>query len=584
MSVSGLQQRTPRHSHSSSDDTLYNVDPHHDTAGRFWKDSERIWVPPSHPQRTLVLCFDGTGDEFDSDNSNVVQLCSMLKKDDTTQQLVYYQTGIGTYADSSFPPFAYISATLDEMFAIKLGTHIKDGYAFLMQNYTYGDKICIFGFSRGAYTARALAGMLQKIGLLPLHNFEQIPYAYNMYKREDAEGLELSELFKRTFCRQVHVDFLGVWDTVASVGAVPRYLPFVSENNGIRHLRHALALDERRIKFLPNYCVDPRLKRDKHRDESDSPPQIRRTTSIAKAFEDEINARDEATDVKEVWFAGVHCDVGGGSVKNNTPHALSRIPLRWMIRESFRCNTGIIFDAVMLQQIGLNIKRSIHGDAVLLDVPSRIPASPPPSSSQDRQNTATLVRFCIALIHISWAAFSYPFSRLAAISHTSMDAATHAKHRRQTIPARRQDPSEYKLRDDIDATYEAEEEKKDALSPLYDQLMANWVWIVMEYLPMRIKKQKAIVEGIESSEGFKWIVNQGRGRQIYKDEMDEGMKVHRSVKTRLEAGKIFYDGHHYVPRARPSILTDREKKRMEIRNLEHHEWNVDVPEHWEWVD
>ncbi|EKM57156.1 uncharacterized protein PHACADRAFT_61317, partial [Phanerochaete carnosa HHB-10118-sp] len=57
--------------------------------------------------------------------------------------------------------------------------------------------------------------------------------------------------------------------------------------------------------------------------------------------------------VREVWFAGVHADVGGGSVHNATPHALARVPLRWMVRETFRCATGIVFDAAMLQQLGL---------------------------------------------------------------------------------------------------------------------------------------------------------------------------------------------------------------------------------------
>ena len=88
-----------------------------------------------------------------------------------------------------------------------------------MQNYTAGDKICIFGFSRGAYTARALAGMLQKVGLLPRSNGAQRPFAYAMYAKtatdadapDFGEQVALVETFKRTFCREVRVDFLGVW-------------------------------------------------------------------------------------------------------------------------------------------------------------------------------------------------------------------------------------------------------------------------------------------------------------------------------------------------------------------------------------
>lgn len=74
-----------------------------------------------------------------------------------------------------------------------------------------GDQICIFGFSRGAFTARALAGMLQKVGLLPPCNTEQLPFAYSMYARDDEEGLKLSMQFKRTFSADVKIHFLGVW-------------------------------------------------------------------------------------------------------------------------------------------------------------------------------------------------------------------------------------------------------------------------------------------------------------------------------------------------------------------------------------
>jgi len=76
------------------------------------------------------------------------------------------------------------------------------------------DQICIFGFSRGAMTARALAGMLQKVGLLPAWNLEQLPFAYAMYLKEGHDGHELSAQFKRTFCTEVEIKFLGVWYVV----------------------------------------------------------------------------------------------------------------------------------------------------------------------------------------------------------------------------------------------------------------------------------------------------------------------------------------------------------------------------------
>jgi len=88
------------------------------------------------------------------------------------------------------------------------------------------DKICIFGFSRGVTTARALAGMLQKVGLLPAWNLEQLPFAYAMYLKDDHDGQQLSAQFKQTFCFEVEVKFLGIWYVVRPVHRSPTsYLP-----------------------------------------------------------------------------------------------------------------------------------------------------------------------------------------------------------------------------------------------------------------------------------------------------------------------------------------------------------------------
>jgi uncharacterized protein (DUF2235 family) len=100
-----------------------------------------------------------------------------------------------------------------------LGIHIKDAYQFIMQNYIEGDRICLLGFSRGAYTVRCLAGMLHKVGLLPAYNTAQVNFAYQFYKNDTSEGWEMSEQFKRTFCQDVTVYFVGIWDCVASVSA-----------------------------------------------------------------------------------------------------------------------------------------------------------------------------------------------------------------------------------------------------------------------------------------------------------------------------------------------------------------------------
>jgi uncharacterized protein (DUF2235 family) len=109
-----------------------------------------------------------------------------------------------------------------------------------------GDKMCLFGFSRGAYVARALAGFLTKCGLISKDNREQVHFAYELYKREDVAGIALAARFREGFARHVAVEFVDVWDTVASVGILRNTtLPFTDTNRGgIKTFRYALALDE----------------------------------------------------------------------------------------------------------------------------------------------------------------------------------------------------------------------------------------------------------------------------------------------------------------------------------------------------
>ncbi|CEL52147.1 putative protein YEL023C OS=Saccharomyces cerevisiae (strain ATCC 204508 / S288c) GN=YEL023C PE=4 SV=1 [Rhizoctonia solani AG-1 IB] len=202
--------------------------------------------------RTLVLCFDGTTNYFDETNTNVVKLLDLLQRDNEEEQMVYYQPGVGTYA----PPGIFLPITLklakiaDQAIALYLDKHVMGGYEFLMKNYRTGDKICLFGFSRGAYTARALAGMLHKVGLLPPDNVEQISFAWSMYILSSKKGFGESARFRKTFCREVKIEFIGVWDTVSSVGILlPRHLPFTKSNPIVKTFRHAVSLDERRAKF-----------------------------------------------------------------------------------------------------------------------------------------------------------------------------------------------------------------------------------------------------------------------------------------------------------------------------------------------
>ncbi|KAF8892854.1 hypothetical protein CPB85DRAFT_1230449 [Mucidula mucida] len=436
-------------------------------------------IPPQHGNRTLVLCFDGTGDQFDSDNSNVVNFFATLKKDDCSKQLVYYQAGIGTYSvpQIASPVTARFNRVIDAMVGVHLNAHVMGGYEFIMQNYEAGDKICIFGFSRGAYTARALAGMIHKVGLLPRCNHQQVPFAYKMYSREDEIGWTQSAEFKKAFSIDVDIEFLGVWDTVSSVGVVPRRLPFTASNTHVRHFRHALALDERRVRFIPSFWhrhvhekgVKPgemptaRQRRSKHPNEK---TLVEYEREFEAAHTQDHPHENEETDIEEVWFAGCHCDVGGGSVANEVRNSLARIPLRWMIRQCFLLKTGIMFHAELLKNLGLE-PTTLY---------PQVKPRPPPVSCP--------------------------------------------------MPTTTGHPTE------------EDEDIMDAVCPIFDQLEISKIWWILEYIPAKLRFQHS-----DNSWTKAITVNRGRPRFIPRQRRD-GVKVHRSVKLRMEA-----EGLNYKPRA-----------------------------------
>jgi len=136
--------------------------------------------------RNIVLCLDGTSNQYSATNTNVIKLYAMLDRR-RIDQLSYYQTGIGTFP----PPGVWgrfkrgFATRLDLAIAYLLSTHVTDAYRFLMRYYQEGDSIFIFGFSRGAYTARAVAAMIYKVGLLTQGNEELIEFAWDMFKRDD---------------------------------------------------------------------------------------------------------------------------------------------------------------------------------------------------------------------------------------------------------------------------------------------------------------------------------------------------------------------------------------------------------------
>ncbi|PBK90899.1 hypothetical protein ARMGADRAFT_994888 [Armillaria gallica] len=481
-------------------------------------------IPPKHEYRTLVLCFDGTGDQFDADNSNIVQLFSLLKKDDPSQQMVYYQSGIGTYEPPKIPGLLTSKMYKVTAFMVpvwRIDPDITNGYQFLMQNYRAGDRICIFGFSRGAYTARSLAGMIHKIGLLPPDNRQQVPFAYKMYTRTDDIGWRQSTDFKKAFCTDVPIEFVGVWDTVDSVGLVPKRLPFTTSNTIIRTFRHALSLDEHRAKFKANLWNVPTARDLKLSAPKPSPWSSRKNTidSRIKWYPDndkllekmeELHSSPSAqpTDVEEVWFAGCHCDVGGGSVKNSTRYSLSRIPLRWMIRECFKVETGIMFDSQRLRQIGID-------PATLY--PSLMPRPPALSVGSSLITTGeTQMPLLKRIISKFW---NHPLP---------------ASDEGQTLA------EEVSIEDPPIGT-EEQEELRDALSLIYDQLKILKAWWILELIPLEFRQQ------LGNGEWVSWFgLNLGRPRKI--PNSSSNVKVHRTVRMRMEA---CHEHNHrkYKPRA-----------------------------------
>ncbi|KIJ64265.1 hypothetical protein HYDPIDRAFT_175626 [Hydnomerulius pinastri MD-312] len=209
--------------------------------------------------RKLVVCIDGTSNRFGTRNTNVVELYSQIKK--SKDQLTYYSSGIGTYAKQSYTSWSYLKRCLasyaDQALALHLDRSLLAAYRWLADNYREGDHIFLFGFSRGAYQVRILAGMIHEVGLILPGNNEQIPlYDLTTFPSLEEENRELAATFKKTFSRQnVRVHFVGVWDTVSSVGFLRNQtLPLTTTSK--EHMcffRHALALDERRVKFLPEY-------------------------------------------------------------------------------------------------------------------------------------------------------------------------------------------------------------------------------------------------------------------------------------------------------------------------------------------
>src|SRR5215470_5044633 len=251
--------------------------------------------------KNIVLCCDGTAEEYGDNNSNVVKLYSLLEN--SPRQVTYYHPGLGTMG-SRFAPTKLgrlWTKLLGLAFGYGIMDNVADAYVFLMYEYEEGDSVYLFGFSRGAYTVRALAAFLRMFGLIRKGNESLVPYALRRFKTKirSKHQFEIAQGFKQTFSRECRPHFMGVWDTVSSVGWIydPLHLPFTRHNPDVSICRHAVSIDEKRCQFRQNLWI-----------------------------------ADPSQDSKQLWFAGTHCDVGGSLGPANS--GLSDIAMKWMYEEA----------------------------------------------------------------------------------------------------------------------------------------------------------------------------------------------------------------------------------------------------------
>ena len=269
--------------------------------------------------KRIITCSDGTWNKIETDvPTNVLKMYNSIcdrGKDLATKQDVIqvkaYDEGVGS-------GYTWTDRILGGATGAGLDKNIKDMYTFIALNYEPGDEIYLFGFSRGAYTARSLAGFIRNCGLLKPGYLYLVPDAYRLYRDRNNYTTPESDMMKawrKNYCFEstTYIKFVGVWDTVGSLG-IP--LPLhkmqnlhkykfhdVKLSSTIQYAYHALAIDERRKLFAPTLW------------------EISET-----AKKDETNWQT----VEQRWFAGVHSNIGGGY----KDCGLSDVALDWIIRKA----------------------------------------------------------------------------------------------------------------------------------------------------------------------------------------------------------------------------------------------------------
>ena len=251
--------------------------------------------------KNIVICCDGTLAKFDerAQNTNVVRLYERLVDD--ARQTTYYDPGVGTHSRLRGKIERSWERIQEAAWGSGITRKVETAYRYLMDVYDPGDRVYLFGYSRGAHTVRLLAEMLDRCGLLTRGSQHLIPYATHIFRMDTGErSSQVARDFRRSMSRECQVHFVGVWDTVASVGVGPmrRYFRDRPLAPGVRFGYQALSIDERRRQFR-----------------------------VARWNEENIPTRQT---IEQVWFAGFHADVGGQAADR----AVSDKSLIWMLRRA----------------------------------------------------------------------------------------------------------------------------------------------------------------------------------------------------------------------------------------------------------
>lgn len=301
--------------------------------------------------KNIVICADGTGNSFGRQVSNVARMIKFLALDSPSRQVVVYDQGIGTDArrwreivefrdnpkaeaildpealhvlpgphESWFKPAEWIALWRGLAFGYGLKENVSQMYLELAKLHEKDDRVFLFGFSRGAFTVRALAGLIYRCGLPQCRHADltrRFERAWELFVPMHPLESKTEEFRATEGQRECPIHFLGIWDTVKSYGGLrPIMLPHLRHNPIVAYVRHALAFDERRGWF--DATTWGRLDLD------------RKPDAAWSRLSEPVRHQIEQQDIEEVWFRGCHSDIGGGDREEQS----ARIALRWMLGEA----------------------------------------------------------------------------------------------------------------------------------------------------------------------------------------------------------------------------------------------------------